>query len=129
MARDGTTGLEGLQRSDSPGLKVITLNRQSCQEHYITSVPESAESLESLLQRAAMAVRERNAQILSQEVFGMSDKDKTSVPADGGPEHASGRPQGPLTWLENKRDTNLCGTHLWAISGTAVKIAKTQFAV
>ena len=126
MARDGTTGLEGLQRSESPGLKVITLNRKSCQEHYITSVPEGNESLESLLQRAATAVRERNAQILSQEIFCMSDKDKTSPPQvrrrrNGGLEHALGSPQGPVTWLENKHDTNLCGMHLWAMSGIRLR--------
>lgn len=123
MARDGTTGLKGLQRSDSPGLKVITLNRESCQEHYITSVPQRAESLESLLQRASAAAREGNAQVLSQEVFCMSDKDKTNPPprTNNGPEPSLGSSHGPVTWLENKHDANLCGTHLWAISGTDVK--------
>jgi hypothetical protein len=90
MARDGTTGLEGLQRSDSPGLTVVTLTRESCQEHYVTAVPEGNESLEALLQRAAVDVGDRNAQILSQEVFGMSDKDKTSVSAYAGPRALQG---------------------------------------
>ena len=93
MARDGTTGLEGLQRSDSPGLTVVTLTRESCQEHYVTAVPEGDESLEALLQRMAVAARQRDTQIGSQEIFGMSDKDKTSVSADAGP-RASGSPRG-----------------------------------
>ena len=93
MARDRTTGLEGLQRSDSPGLTVVTLTRESCQEHYVTAVPEGAECLEALLQRMAVAVRQRGAQIASQEIFGQSDKDKTSVSADAGP-RASRSPRG-----------------------------------
>lgn len=124
MASDRTKGPEGLQRSESPGLKVITLNRGSCREHYITSVPQGDESLESLLQRAAAAVGERNAQILSQEIFCISNENRTSPPQvrrrrNGGLEHALGNSKGPVTWLENKHDTNLCGTHLWAISGMA----------
>ena len=90
MGRDGTTGLEGLQRSDSPGLTVVTLTRESCQEHYVTAVPDGDESLESLLQRAAVAVGDRNAHVLSQEVLGMSDKNKTSVSADAGPRALQG---------------------------------------
>ena len=112
------TGAAKLQKSFSPGLEVITLKRRSYEEHFITSVPDGSESVESLFQRTARAVRERNAQVVSQEVFEIEDKDGTGMQSL---KDAFGETKGPVIWLFNKHCTNLCGTHLWAVSGTEVK--------
>lgn len=79
MRNDETKDTANLQKSLLPGLEIITLNRESCQEYFMTSVPESNECAESLFQRLAEAVRERKAQIISQEVFGIPDKDGTGM--------------------------------------------------
>jgi len=118
MRNDKNTGAANLQKSVSPGLEIITLNREACQEYFITSVPEGNKSAESLFQRLAEAVRERKAQIISQEVFGISDKDGTSLQAL---KNALGGFERPITWLEDGHAMNLYGTHLWAVSGTPVK--------
>lgn len=81
MRNDETKDTANLQKSVLPGLEIITLNRESCQEYFMTSVPESNECAESLFQRLAEAVRERKAQIISQEVFGIPDKDGTGMQA------------------------------------------------
>ena len=118
MRSDETTGAANLQKSVSPGLEIITLRRESCYEYFIRSVPEGNESAEVLFQRAAGAIRERKAQIVSQEVFGISDKDGSSMRAL---KNALGGIEGPVTWLEDEHNTNLYGIHLWAVSGTLVK--------
>jgi hypothetical protein len=79
MRSDETTGTANLQKSVSPALEVITLNRESCQEYFIASVPEGNESSETLFQRATEAVREKKTQIISQEVFGISDKNGSGI--------------------------------------------------
>ena len=112
------TGAAKLQKSFSPGLEVITLKRRSYEEYFITSVPDGSESVESLFQRTARAVRERNAQVVSQEVFEIEDKDGAGMQSL---KDAFGETKGPVIWLFNKHCTNLCGTHLWAVSGTEVK--------
>jgi enamine deaminase RidA (YjgF/YER057c/UK114 family) len=118
MGHDKATGAATLQRNVSPGMAIITLNRASCQEHFITSVSQGDESAESLFERVAAAIRERNAQIISQDVFG--------IPADGGTniqalKDALGGVDAPVMWLENGRDRSLCGLHVWAVSGTPVR--------
>ena len=118
MRSDETTSAANLQKSVSPGLEVITLRRESYQEYFMTSVPEGNESAEALFQRAAGAIRERKAQIISQEVFGISDEDGSNMQAL---KNALGGFEGPVTWLEDGHNTNLYGTHLWAVSGTLVK--------
>jgi len=123
MTTDETPGAAKLQKSMSPGLQVITLNRQSCQEHFITSVPQSNDSVEAFFQRAAEAVRQRNAQIVSQDVFGISDENGTGMQML---QHALGGNEAPVTWLENGHDTNLYGVHLWAISGTPVRALELE---
>ena len=119
MRNDKTTGAANLQKNVSPGLEIITLSREACQEYFMTFVPDGNRSAETLFQRLAEAVRGRKAQIISLEVFGISDKDETRMQTL---KNALGGLQGPVTWLENGHDTNLYGTHLWAISGPMVKL-------
>ena len=118
MTNDETKRAVNLQKSVSPGLEIITLNRKTCQEYFITVVPEGSECVESLFQRVAEAVQENEAQVVSQEVFGILDKNGSSMQAL---KHALGRFEGPVTWLEDGHAMNLYGTHIWAVSGIPVK--------
>ena len=118
MTNDETKRTVSLQKSMSSGLEIITLNRKTHQEYFITAVPEVNECVESLFQRVAKAVQENKAQVVSQEVFGILDKNGSSMQAL---KHALGGFEGPVTWLEDGHAMNLYGTHLWAISGMPVK--------
>lgn len=118
MRNDEPKDAANLQKSASHSLGIITLNRKSCQEYFITSAPEDNERVEPLFQRAAEVVRERKAKIISLEVFGVLDKDGSSMQAL---KHAFGGSEGPVMWLENGNGKNLYGMHLWAVSGTTVK--------
>lgn len=119
MRNDDTLNAASFQKSVSPGFEIITLNRKSCQEHFITYVPQDNEPAESLLQRVAEAVCRRKAQVVSQDVFGISAKELTSMYAIN---KALGQIDRPLTWIENRHSTNLSGTHIWAVSGTTVSL-------
>ncbi|MHC4605010.1 MAG: hypothetical protein ACYS6W_16970, partial [Planctomycetota bacterium] len=118
MRNDETTGAANLQKTVSPGLEVITLHRESCQEYFMTSVPEDNESAEAMFQRVTGAVCERKTQIVSQEVFGISDEEGRSMQTL---KNVLGGIEAPVTWLEDRHNTNLYGTHLLAVSGTLVK--------
>jgi len=118
MKNDETAGAPNLQKNISPGLETITLNRALCQEYFMTSVPAGTESAEAMFQRASGAVRQRKAQIVSQEVFGISDEEGSNIQAL---KNAFGGTEGPVTWLEAGHNTNLYGAHLWAVSGTPVR--------
>ena len=123
MVDDQTSGAAHLDKNVSPGLVVITLSRHACREYFITSFPQRNESAAALFQRAAAVVRQENAQVVSQEVFGIAVGPRVS--GDGANvramEDAFGGIDAPVTWLENGHQTGLCGTHLWAISGPAVR--------
>jgi enamine deaminase RidA (YjgF/YER057c/UK114 family) len=117
MANDKTKRAVNLQKSVSNGLEITTLNRKTCQEYFITAVPEGNECAESLFQKVAKAVHACKAQVVSQEVFGVLDKNDIIQTL----KHALGRYEGPVTWLEDGHTMNLYGTHIWAVSGIPVK--------
>jgi enamine deaminase RidA (YjgF/YER057c/UK114 family) len=117
MINDETKGAVNLQKNVSFGLEIITLDRKTYQEYFITAVPDGNECAESLFQRVARAVHECKGQVISQEVFGVLDKDGIIQTL----KHALGRYEGPVTWLEDGHAMNLFGTHIWAISEIPVK--------
>ncbi len=118
MTNDETKRSVSLQKSMSSGLEIVTLNRKTHQEYFITAVPEVNKGVESLFQRVAEAVQENKAQVVSQEVFGILDKNGSSMRSL---KHALGGFEGPVTWLEDGYAKNLYGTQLWAVSGMPVK--------
>jgi hypothetical protein len=128
MTDDQTSDAAGLRKTVSAGLVAMTLKRggcppSGCQEHFITSICQRGESAASLFGRVAGAIRQKNAQVVSQEVFGIAvgsriRRDGANVEALA---NAFGGVQAPVTWLENGHDTGFCGTHLWAVSGPAVR--------
>jgi len=121
MGNNETTGLADLQKSTSSGLQIIALNRGAYREYFMTSVPEGDECSQSLFQRMADAVRARKAHVISQEVFGMPDKNGAGIEML---KNTFGRIDAPVTWLEDGHAANLCGAHLRAISGAEVKRLK-----
>ncbi|MCP4260958.1 MAG: translation initiation inhibitor [Planctomycetes bacterium] len=116
MINDETKGTVNLQKRVSSGLEIIKLDRKTAQEYFITAVPEGDECVESLIQRVAKAVHECKAQVVSQEVFGVLDKNNIIQRL----KDALGKYEGPVTWLEDGHAMNLYGTHIWAVSGIPV---------
>jgi len=100
------------------GLSTMTLSRDSVQEHFITVTPEGDEPPDSLFHRTAKAIGRLGAEIISIEVLGMSAGDRKSL--DVLTSSLNGRDI-PLGWVENSRTDNLCGVHIWAVSGVPVQ--------
>ncbi len=103
--------------SVAPGCLVITLPRSACTEHFITVNAIEGEAPGAMFARAAQAAAERDAQIISQDVFGL-DSGGDVAGALGGP---FGQIDWPVTWIEGDPRRHLAGTQLWAVSGAAVE--------
>jgi enamine deaminase RidA (YjgF/YER057c/UK114 family) len=106
-----------MKRRGVPGADVLTLSRDSIQEHFVTLTPEGDESPESLFRRAGDVVGQLGGDIVSVESLGVSASDRQSLEVltavlDGG--------DVPVGWVENSRSDNLCGVHLWLVGGTEV---------
>ncbi len=110
--------MTSIQKRVAAGLSVMTLSRESIQEHFVTVTPEGDESPESLFQRTGDAVRRLDSRIVSVESLGMSAGDRASVNVLTG---ALDGQDLPLAWVENTRTDNLCGVHVWAVSGPSVE--------
>ena len=106
-----------IRKTITPGLQVIELQRAAGTEYFITAIPHGDESAHAVFQKAAQAVRQNHAQIISQEIFGIADSDGT---AGNGWRQAFQGIQGPVTWLEDGHKVPLCGTHVWAIADAQV---------
>jgi enamine deaminase RidA (YjgF/YER057c/UK114 family) len=117
MINNESKGAVNLQKSASSGLEIITLNRKTHQEYFITAIPEGDKCAKSVFQKVAKAIHKYKAKVISQEVFGVLDKDGVRHSL----RRALGRFEGPVTWLEDGHRMNLFGTHIWAVSGVPVK--------
>ncbi len=106
--------MTSVQKRATNGLSITTLRRDSVQEHFITLTPQGDESPESLFRRLGDAVRQVHGEVISVESLGMSAIDRKSLDSLN---KALGGSDGPVGWVENTRTDNLCGVHLWAISG------------
>ena len=102
-----------VQKRAANGLSITTLRRDPVQEHFITLTPKGDESPESLFQRVADVVRGLRGDVISVESLGMSASDRNCLELLT---QALG-PDAPVGWVENSRTDNLCGVHLWAITG------------
>jgi enamine deaminase RidA (YjgF/YER057c/UK114 family) len=107
-----------IQKTVSSGLQVIELRRESGTEYFITAVPHGAESPNDIFPKAAQAVRQNQARVVSQEIFGISDSD--GIASKAWSEAFEGI-EGPVTWLEDGHDVPLCGTHVWALANAPVQ--------
>jgi len=99
------------------GADVITLDRGPIQDHFVTLTPEGDESPESLFRRAGEVVHEVGGEVISVEVLGMAASDRKDMPCLMEAVDGSGLAVG---WVENTRAENLCGVHVWLLSGVPV---------
>jgi enamine deaminase RidA (YjgF/YER057c/UK114 family) len=113
----GAAALTNVEKRAANGLSITTLRRDSVQEHFITLTPKGDESPESLFQRLGEAVRQLRGEVISVESLGMSAADRRSLDCLN---RALGGSDAPVGWVENTRTDNLCGVHLWAISGAKI---------
>ncbi len=105
-----------MQRTTSPGLDTLVLARPSYTEIFITAAPIGDEPPRAVFDRVAAELRQRDAHVVCQDVFGPHDpKD-----ADDAMQSASSGPGWPVTRVGDRRDT-LSGTQVWAIAGTSVQ--------
>ena len=117
MTNNEAKGVLNIRKSISPGLEIITLDRKTHQEYFITAIPDGDECAESLFQRVSKSIHEFKAQVVSQEVFGVLNKDGIIQTL----KHSLGKYEGPVTWLEDGHAMNLYGTHIRAVSGIPVQ--------
>jgi len=106
--------LTSVERRAGAGLNIATLRRDSIEEHFITLTPEGDESPESLFRRVSEAVRQVGGTAVSVESLGMAAADRKSLKTLI---QALKDKDAPVGWVENSRTDNLCGVHVWAISG------------
>ena len=101
---------------------VITLDRGSVQEYFITVTVKAGEAAESFIQRVGQVVGQIDGQVVSAEVLGMTSLAKEHLPIL---KQALGTPAPPINWLCNTGLDTLCGVHLWIISGVPVRRIET----
>lgn len=109
--------MASIERRGVAGADVLTLRRDSIQEHFVTLTPTGDESPESLFRRAGDVVGQLDGDLVSVESLGMSAPDRRSLDVLTGVLDGKDVPVG---WVENSRADNLCGVHLWLIEGTRV---------
>jgi len=118
MSNEKVTGSANIRKNTSTDLQIITLNRGTFREYFMTSTSGSKKSSRSLFQEMAEAVRERKACVISQDVFGVPDKDGSGMRML---KEAMGDINAPVTWLEDGHTADLYGAHLRAVSGPSVE--------
>ena len=97
------------------GLHIFEFTQASHTEWFITLVPGEA-SPPSLFERAASLLRDREIEVVAQEVFGNA----THLPLL---EKAFGPLSWPVTWIgeQGKTPRELAGTQFWGVSGVPVE--------
>jgi enamine deaminase RidA (YjgF/YER057c/UK114 family) len=110
-------GAETVEKRAADGLRVVTLRRPAHQELFITAATAAGESFLNLLSKIAAFLRERDARVVSMEIFGVSA-------AEGSPalRGALGDACFPVIWLDEGHDAAAprVGVELWAVTGLAV---------
>ncbi len=109
--------MTSIRKQAVAGGDVVTLERGSIVEHFVTLTPEGDEAPRSLFRRAGEAVHALGGQVISAEVLGMSPDDRECIPDLVRAIDGEGLPIG---WVENSRAENLCGLYIWIASGMPI---------
>ena len=120
LDRSAFGGPASLSSLATAGLSIITLNRDSLREYFITAVPMGVESCDSLFRRTGDAIRKLgdSIEILSAESLGVSSADGAAKRM----QHSMADGQGlPMGWVESSGASNLYGVHVWAAAGGSVQ--------
>ncbi len=100
------------------GLRVISLVRRGCTEHFVTAAALQDEAPRDVVARALRAVRDRDAQIVSLEMLGLS------LSGDIG--EAVGEMAFPITTLGAPGVHAGGGVQIWAVHGPAVTMLHSR---
>ncbi|OVE73904.1 hypothetical protein BVX94_02415 [bacterium B17] len=111
--------------SDNDDLNVVTISRPGFEKHYITVHPDKNVSPYSMFNRAADCVKEKNAMIIQQFVFGGNELHGAGVDAI---RQACGDIQWPITWIQGLGASGklLTGTQVYAISGNETSMIRME---
>jgi enamine deaminase RidA (YjgF/YER057c/UK114 family) len=109
-----------ITRIASDELDAVTLSRRCCKKFYINAHPAREGERYSMFENLGRFVREHDATIVAQDVFGSCELHDEGMDAL---RTACGEVKWPVTWIEGygRSGTNLTGTQLYAISGAAVE--------
>ena len=107
------SGSPSLVRECSPGVHICTFTHATHDEHFITATLPEGGSPGDLFARCVAALTERDARVVSQEVFGIERDDALTFELG----RAFGGCSWPVTWLTEGASTGLAGVQLWAVSG------------
>ncbi len=109
-----------ITRVASDELDVVTLSRRCCNKFYINAHPAKAGERYSMFENLGRFVREHDARILAQDVFGSCELHDDGMDAL---RSACGEVGWPVTWIEGygRSGMNMTGTQVYAISGAAVE--------
>ncbi len=120
---------QGMQPLDDtqiiPGdVTLVTIDRPDFKKHYITVHPDDSGNPYSMFDKIAKCVKDNNAMIVSQFVFGCTDLHGDGMTAL---KKACGEVQWPVTWIQGDgaEDSNLLtGSQVYAISGTQINMIR-----
>lgn len=107
-----------LSKDRSPGMQVVTLSRPSCEEIFAVALPIDGEEPGAMFGRIAEMLAGRKASVVSQEVFGLHNRDGSGTALL---EAAMGKVTWPVTWVESGTRSGIVGTILWTVAGPKVE--------
>jgi enamine deaminase RidA (YjgF/YER057c/UK114 family) len=108
-----------MKKCVSEGLQTFPVPRAVGEELFITATLESGEAPLALFAKAAAVLREKDARIVSQEIFGLSHWQR-DMKSDL--HKTFGEAQWPVTWIGGQGEhAPLAGMQLWAISGLPIQ--------
>lgn len=107
-----------LRRSTNNGVHVASLARTGCDEYFISAPLLDGEQPGFCFERAADALRDRGAEVVSMEVFGIPYARGEGVDALT---RVFGPVAWPLTWIDGSPAAPIGGVQLWAIAGPSLR--------
>lgn len=122
MSKDDMFAATSISREFSQGLSLITVERPSVTEYFVTLVPTPERSEKALLTEVADILRRNDAQIISQDMFASFSSDCSIMQSI---QDSIGPLQWPLTCIDAGKDNScFAGTQIWAVSGVEVQPLK-----
>ena len=102
-----------------PGSHIISLQKPYGTEYFITATSQPGESPPKMFEQILKFIESKNAEIISQDVFGLPDYRLGKVPDTNHEQRTSSN--WPITWFEDHDSSDLSGTFTWAVSGANIK--------
>jgi enamine deaminase RidA (YjgF/YER057c/UK114 family) len=108
-----------LHRQHDAGLDIVTCGQTRVRELHITIRPRAGEKVAALFQRLSVLLKEQQASIVKQDIFGSLAVRNDALDAM---KHAVGEIQWPVTWVEGAScgGAPVAGLQVFAVSGAPV---------